>query len=701
MGQGSSVPQASIEELNNRLTQLFANKCYSPLEIYSFRSVFKSLAEQESGVHFWKESTLCKFLEIPDALATGPIIFQMASYLGAFPFPSQAPAILTSDALLKVVTILTERQKTVLKRPRREWYRELYRSLAVYDNHTAGEQATEGQEGDAAQEESTHETANGQGFAIDKPAGDEDEVGQEEEDDELMLAAFESLDATEAFKLGEKGNIQHSIIPSDNLLKMLEFLLLIAPLESQDNLATYGAELDEKRLENLRITANNILSSFGPEKNPGVTYKNFDAVVTASLPNLFDGLSPLFEHFLFDKDFDLSKRKESTTTLTGPPSPKLSRASTELPPSPTARRSSRGSMDMPRRKVSFSMGQFGQLSIHEDAPVFEPPIPERPLVPREPLLPQESDIMDVTVLSQLSFFIKGQSPLFRHMQPLYSGNIAGFSLGSFEKSVFKWQAPTILLVSGALLPATPNTPRSRAFVESLPPKRLPTSHGAAAAEAPTVKQRVTYGAYNPTPWKSTPKLSITNDQTVLFQLTPHHAVFKASSSSHAPDHVYFCKPPATFTGIGFGSPVPSSGSSAGASAAQGGHRLARRASWLGDVHYPIGPVSLHLDDGLEFGVFTHLTSGGGSFHSSKLPQGTGLPTAGDWQDRFEIDALEVWGVGGEAQAEEQRQAWKWEEAEAERRRRINLGTGDQETDRELLRMAGIINDSSRSGGSMG
>jgi hypothetical protein len=73
----------------------------------------------------------------------------------------------------------------------------------------------------------------------------------------------------------------------------------------------------------------------------------------------------------------------------------------------------------------------------------------------------------------------------------------------------------------------------------------------------------------------------------------------------------------------------------------------------------------------------------------------------DWQDRFEIDAVEVWGCGGSEVAEEQRKAWAWEEKEAEARRRINLGTGDLEADRELLKMAGLIGGGGRdSGGSM-
>ena len=72
----------------------------------------------------------------------------------------------------------------------------------------------------------------------------------------------------------------------------------------------------------------------------------------------------------------------------------------------------------------------------------------------------------------------------------------------------------------------------------------------------------------------------------------------------------------------------------------------------------------------------------------------------DWQDRFDIDAIEVWGVGDASVAEEQRKAWLWEAREAESRKAANLGQGNIDADRELLKMAGLIKDEGRSGGSM-
>ncbi|OCL03943.1 restriction of telomere capping protein 5 [Glonium stellatum] len=632
MGQGGSVeaPPPSLEQLGHALAHRFAQKCFSPLELYCFNSVFRSLADSESGVKYWSETTLCRFLELPDALGAGSVIFHMASYLGAFPFPSQAPAILTNEALLKVVTIFTERYGAVIKRRGRDmWLRELYRSMAVYDRSV----------GIAMEEEEKRKskrilsggvdvvTGEGgtKGFAVDEAIDDE---GDEQDDDELVLAALDSMDANEVFKHDEKLNVHHSIIPTDNLLKLIELLLLIAPIDPQERVSTFATQISDKRIAELRKTANDILSSFGVEQNPGVTFKTFNAVVSSSLPYLFDGLNPLFEHFLFAKDFDLSKRNPSATPTT------------EITPV------------IPPAKVTLS-----------SAP--------------EPILRNPGEILDLNILSQLSFFIKGNN-LFRRLRPLYSGNTAGFSMGSFEKSVFNWRAPSILLVSGTLLPANPTSTRERTLSDSLPPARLPSSLSLTPSLNPE-STTLTFGAYIPVPWKHTHKNCFSDSSTILFQLSPTHDVFKASNFST--DYAYFNKPPTRPSGLGFGSALPHQTQS---------HQVSHHGS-----HISLGPVSLHLDDALEFAIFTHLASGGGSFHTSQLP----CRKNKDWQDRFEIEELEVWGCGGDEEAEAQRREWAWEEREAEMRRRINLGTGDIDADRELLKLAGLIGGD-RSGGSV-
>ena len=228
---------------------------------------------------------------------------------------------------------------------------------------------------------------------------------------------------------------------------------------------------------------------------------------------------------------------------------------------------------------------------------------------------------------------------------------------SFETRVFNWRAPSLLLVSGSRLAAVPESSNERAFAESLPPKRLPDS-------TTTTPSRMVFGAYIPQPWQQTYKTCLSDPGTILFQLAPTHTIHRSTISM---EQLSFTHPPLSHPGIALGSPHPTSKSASG---------TANPAK--------LGPVSLHIDASFEFGVFTHDSRGGGAFTPAEGHGG------GDWQERFSIESLEVWGCGGEDEAEEQRKRWEWEEREAEARRRINFGKGDVEADRALLEMAGII-----------
>lgn len=272
--------------------------------------------------------------------------------------------------------------------------------------------------------------------------------------------------------------------------------------------------------------------------------------------------------------------------------------------------------------------------------------------------------MNLTVLSQLSFFLKGDT-LFRRLRPLYLGGDAGFSIGAFEQKVFNWCAPSILLVTGTRLPLDPQGSSQKAFADTLPPKRF--SDGASGNSK---NNRMMFGVYLDVPWKETYyKGAIGGTDSLLFQLSPIHEVFRASTISR--DYATLTK-----SGIGFGNPPARS----------------KPISGL-DAHTALGPVSLFLDEGLEYGVFTHDSNGGGSFHPSQTRKA-------DWQDRFAIESLEVWGCGGDEEAEKQRAAWAFEEREAEARRNVRLGK-DRDADRALLEMAGLVGNHNASGGSMG
>jgi hypothetical protein len=545
-----------------------------------------------------------RFLKIPDILGVSSIVFQMVSYLGAFPFAKDAPAVLGFEQMIMVIVIMTEKYQRVLTKGNRDRTKLLFRSLAVYDRQMSPNEGTETLDDVEAapkgSEDAPTTRSHVAGFAVDEAINDDDE----EDDDDLALAALESLDAIDVFKHGD-APISQSSIPSDNLKKLIMLLLLAAPLSPHENLALHALRLSGEHLEGLRRTADNILAAFvNVEKSPGVKIHQFNNVIPVSLPFLFNGFNPLFEHFLFSQNVGATKRED---------------ASTVSPLDPNA---------------------------------------------EQPILPQIGEILDLNVLSQISFFIPGNT-LFRRLRLLYSGGDAGFSMGSFETRVFNWRAPSILLVSGNRIADPPVGGQERAFSDSLPPKRFADS---------SKSSRVVFGVYLNQPWRQTHKECFGDANTLLFQLEPVHEVFHASSINT--DYVSFTKPPIPHTGIAFGSPHPKAKATAGLS-----------------HHVNLGAVSLMLDSSFEFGVFTHnYTSGGGAFHSSQTRKR-------DWQDRFEVESLEVWGCGGDEEAEQQRQRWAWEEREAEARRRVNLGTGHIDADKALLEMAGLIGGH-RSGGSM-
>ena len=233
----------------------FAKRCFTPLELFSFQDVFKSLADKEGGLHFLKEDTLARFLELPDVLEVSSIVFQMASYLGAFPFPKDAPAVLGFEEMIIVVVIMTERYAKVLRSGSKNRNQLLYRSLSVYDRQGVDEVNEE-----KPRENDTGAVASTPGFAVDKPSNDEyDDEDDDEDDHGLALAALESLDAIDVFKHSDAPPLSHTSIPAEHLRKIITLLLLIAPLDPQQSLSEFNDQLIGDKLERLLTTAEAVL----------------------------------------------------------------------------------------------------------------------------------------------------------------------------------------------------------------------------------------------------------------------------------------------------------------------------------------------------------------------------------------------------------------------------------------------------------
>lgn len=336
----------------------------------------------------------------------------MLSFLGAFPFCHDADAAappaavgLGLDETVIVTSLLTGRYQTILADKGAAGRRRLlFQSLAVQDDdrHLNGDgdgeeedkkattttTTTSSEHGEDKERgkknrnvEGKNNTTNTSGFAKDQPVG-EDELGDEGEDDddvdddELVLSALASLGAVDdaSYKRRHKETLRGAMIPADNLRRLITLLLICAPLGPQERLSQLALDLDC-----VRSAADSVLAAFlNVERSPGVRFRAFNNVLPVCLEHMFYGLSPLFEHFLFSKSLEFTKKDEKPAAIS--------------PSIPTS----------------------------------------------VPLLPDSSNILNHGTLSQISFFIPG-SELFRRLRLLYSGDKDGFSMGSFESSVFNWR----------------------------------------------------------------------------------------------------------------------------------------------------------------------------------------------------------------------------------------------------------------------
>ncbi|ODH34258.1 hypothetical protein ACO22_03151 [Paracoccidioides brasiliensis] len=676
---GPGQKTTSVEELSKRLAYRFANKCFTPLELTHLKDNFFSRALDQGGIRYWNEEILSEFLGIPDgagsaayvtsdgSLDAGPVIFRMVSYLGAFPFHNtMAPSVLTFEAMVKVIVLLTERYGKVLKRGRKDRVKLLFGSLAdvgrrdiVVQLQEAAEDSLEliGEAGPGSDRTFTHPT----GFSVDKPAHDDD---GEEDDDDLALAALESLDAIEIFKHDQRidKTVYESKISINTFRRLLALLMVTAPLRPLGTISKYTTGLSSSILETVNEQVESILAALAlDDLEGGIGYKSFSELISTSLPYLFDPLTPLFEHLLFSKNLDVTRKRHSQ------------------------------SQNDPAAK-----------------PVPTPPSTPPSSPPLSPVILNggfDSSILNPTLLSHLSFFLSttAQIPnIFRNrtrLHPVFSSTEHGESLTSFSHHVMTWQAPSILLIKGVVTSESDE------------------------------EQITTIGAYLPQPWKqsssnSSRRSSDVPDQSTLpclFELSPVHTVLQGSPSlsSLKPNMpvTYF----STKTGIAIGCQIPPpSRKSLGADflpKPSGGGSLL--------IDPALEVATLVISDGLNGeGVF--LPPGISAHSASKSVSCTTLAASTasisasnhNTTKSISIYSLEVWGIipsqslsvqldspGSFVEKQDaitqQRAQWDFEAREAERRKVINMKVGvgelEEHSGRALLEMAGIVGDSQYSG----
>ncbi|ODQ81584.1 hypothetical protein BABINDRAFT_58071 [Babjeviella inositovora NRRL Y-12698] len=278
---------------------------------------------------------------------------------------------------------------------------------------------------------------------------------------------------------------------------------------------------------------------------------------------------------------------------------------------------------------------------------------------------EETKLINPHTLAQLATFLPPDL-VYSRMRKLYVAADSGFSMRSFESKVFKWNAPSILIVAGKRInPATSTNKRYMAFEETLSRLNKPLLPWQGDSD------RLIFGVVVQQPWKMSNKNCFGDSSTLIFQLSTKQDLYEASLVGT--NYVYFST---LGGGIGFGSPVP----------------VVKNNT----IKYTPGNVSLTLDPSLEFGVFRHAGLGG-SFHPGKALGNSGGEPA-EWEDRFAITDLEVWGCGGKKELEEQAKQWEWEEKEAKARQKINIKNLGEE--RAFLEMTGLVGQHNSSGGSI-
>lgn len=257
----------------------------------------------------------------------------------------------------------------------------------------------------------------------------------------------------------------------------------------------------------------------------------------------------------------------------------------------------------------------------------------------------------------------GISPVTPHnLVKLFDGSSAGFSLRSLETCVLKWQAPSILLISGKRLSRKTRSTNRRylQFEERFPPIQVSN----ASEENLRKGDIITIAVYFELPWKKSEKTTFGNQKTTIISLLPVFDMFKAKDNQSSKSFASF----SSFMGIGIGNDQPP---------------LAKPITH--SQPYLAGDISLSIEPNLEYAVWRHLGKSGNSCRFSK---GLKVSAAQDSESRISIRSIQVWGIGSDEQLAEQKRQWAWENQQAEARQNINVDAlGD---DRAFLEMAGLV-----------
>ncbi|KAF8001084.1 hypothetical protein HF325_004873 [Metschnikowia pulcherrima] len=322
-------------------------------------------------------------------------------------------------------------------------------------------------------------------------------------------------------------------------------------------------------------------------------------------------------------------------------------------------------------KTSLLLSSVGSLGHNDQLKSIVKDVPSKAF--------NSTRLVNEATISLLSLFAEGLSVdvkiMPQNMVELYNGAQSGFSIRSLELKIFKWQAPTILLVSGKRLRNKTILKNRRYQQFDLEYPRHFRSSEDPKKSWQSDNDKITYAVFVKQPWRNSNKTNFGDEESTIMCLLPRFDIFKSKRGQLLAGRlIYFNN---QGMGIGFGNEQPVNKNNT------------RR-------HLP-GSVSLTIEANLEFGIFRHIVNAGANTPRFFKTSSQDTVRDQDYEDRFMITDLEVWGVGSTKELDEQRKQWEWEEKQAQARQGVNLRNLGEE--RAFLEMAGLVGNQG-SGGSV-
>ncbi|KAG0746191.1 hypothetical protein G6F57_008818 [Rhizopus arrhizus] len=246
----------------------------------------------------------------------------------------------------------------------------------------------------------------------------------------------------------------------------------------------------------------------------------------------------------------------------------------------------------------------------------------------------KTDILTHMHCTLISWALPEKTLNVKQWTRLYSSQQDGFSMNRFENHVFKYPGPTLLVMN----------------IEARAPRRYSIQNTSDANKT----QYMLVGVYVSQAWKNSKHFWGTHE-CFLFELEPHFDIYRPKSQN---DHYIYYNHD---TGVGFG---------------------AREEQGFSEF-------IISLQNTLQEGVYENEAYPGCPTFES------GTRKNQDFKYLFETENIEVFGLGTEKDKDKQLKEWEFDKKEALRRSGLNIRKSDGQLDKELLKMAGIIDEDKR------